>query len=324
MNNQKISQFYYKNNRLQQIRGFCNTVNYGSLSKAAKVMNLTQSSISLQIKTLERDLSTNLLKRNKKNTKRFELTEDGKILYEMGLQIVKDSDEICEKFLLKSSKYHNNVLKIAGHHSVFSILIPQALKNIKINNPDLRLQLSYLTRQEACDQIEKGEIDVAIYPMEYLELIQKNLTYQKVSLYKPALITPIGHQLTKIPDKKITFEEIGKYNYIHTGNYAISDIMEYNIATKVLKSDIELNHGSWDILKSLVSAGLGVTIFHEDYCKDSSDIAIKKVPHLSPNIAYYAIFNGGASPKKLVSNLVESIISENLIPNPIFKSFKKN
>lgn len=312
MDHCKISQFYYKNNRLQQIRGFCNTVTYGSLSKAAKVMNLTQSSISLQIKTLERDLGANLLNRSKKNTKRFELTEDGKILYEMGLQIVNDSDELCDKFLLKSSNHHNGILKIAGHHSVFSILIPQALKSVKVDNPDLRLQLSYLTRKEACDQIEKGEVDVAIYPMEDLELIQKNLTYQKIANYKPALITPLGHPLTKTPDKKITFEEIGKYNYIHTGNYAISDIMKYNIASKVLKSDIELNHGSWDILKSLVSAGLGVTIFHEDYCKGAKDIAIKKVSHLSPNIAYYAIFKGGTVPKKLVSSLIETVISQNL------------
>lgn len=312
MNQQKVSQFYYKNNRLQQIRGFCNTVTYGSLAKAAKILNLAQSSISLQIKTLERDLNTSLIKRNKKNTKRFELTDDGKILYEMGLKLVKDSDELCDKFLLKSSRYHNSVLKIAGHHSVFSILIPKALKIIKVSNPDLRLQLSYLTRQEAFDQIEKGEIDVAIYPMEDLDLIHKKLNYQKVLPYKPALILPIGHPLAKIPDKKITFEEIGKYNYIHTGNYAISDIMKYNIASKVLKSDIELNYGSWDVLKSLVSVGLGVTIFHEDYCKDSRDIVIKKVHHLSPNIAYYAIFKNGVSLKELAFNLVEAIISQNL------------
>ncbi len=310
--NSKAPQFYYKNNLLQQLRGFCNAVACSSITKAGKAMGLTQSTVSLQIKTLERDLKKKLLHRSRANSKGFSLTEDGKIFYEMAISLLNSADEIRDKFFLQSSKHHSSVLKIAGHHSVFSIIIPQALKSIKNHNPDLRLQLSYLTRQEACDQIEKGEIDVAIYPMEDLELIQKNLTYQKVSSYKPALIMPLGHPLTKIPDKKITFEEIGKYNYIHTGNYAISDIMKYNIASKVLKSDIELNHGSWDILKSLVSAGLGVTIFHEDYCKDSKDIAIKKVQHLSPNIAYYAIFKGGVQPKKLVSNLVESVVLQNL------------
>lgn len=307
----KVPQFYYKNNRLQQIRGFCNAVMCGSMTKAGETMGLTQSTVSLQIRSLERDLKKKLLHRSRTNAKRFSLTEDGKIFYEMAISVLNAADGICEKFFLQSSKHHNSVLKIAGHHSVFSILIPRSLKDAKDHNPELKLQLSYLTRQEACDQVEKGEIDVAIYPMEDLELIQKNLRYQKISNYKPALITPLDHPLTKVPDKKITFEEIGKYNYIHTGNYAISDIMKYNIASKVLKSDIELNHGSWDILKSLVSAGLGVTIFHEDYCKNSKDIAIKKVRHLSPNIAYYAIFRGNAQPKKLVSDLVENIISQN-------------
>lgn len=306
----KLPQFYYKNNRLQQIRGFCNTVTYGSLSKAASVMNLSQSSVSLQIKSLERDLNTKLLIRNKKNGKKFDLTADGKIFYEMSYPILNGADDLCDKFFLKSERYNDNFLKIAGHHSVFSILIPTAIKKIKEADPDIKLQLSYLTKQEAFCQIEKGDIDVAVYPMEDLDLMPKSLDYQKIADYKPALITPLKHPLSLIPDRKITFEEIGKYNYIHTGNYAISDIMKYNIASKVLQSDIELNHGSWDILKSLVSAGLGVTIFHEDYCRDCKDVAIKKVGHLSPKIAYYAIFKNGSRPKKLVGDLINLVSSK--------------
>jgi len=211
-----ISQFYYKNNRLQQIRGFCNTVSCGSVSKAAKIMNLSQSSITLQIQTLERDLKTKLLKRDKKNSKKFELTADGKIFYEMALPILEETDGICKKFFLKSEKNYNNFLKIAGHHSVFSMLIPNALGNIKKSNPELRLQLSYLTKEEAFDKIEKNEIDLAIYPIEDLNLIQKNFVFKKVSEYKPALIIPVGHPLSLIPDEEITFEDfyqvIAKYH----------------------------------------------------------------------------------------------------------------
>lgn len=310
--NSKISQFYYKNNRLQQMRGFCNTVVCGSFTKAGEIMGLTQSSISLQIKTLERDLQKKLIQRSKKNSKKFSLTQDGEIFFEMSLPIVNAVDNIYEKFSLEDAQRYESFVKVAAHHSVLSMFIPRALKKIKNFYPNSKFELSYLKRHEAFDKIFDGEIDVAIYPIENIDLLPKNLTYQKIANYKPALITPLGHPLTKIPDKKITFEEIGKYNYIHTGNYAISDIMKYNIASKVLKSDIELNHGSWDILKSLVSAGLGVTIFHEDYCKGAKDIAIKKVRHLSPNIAYYAISKGGAIPKKMVSSLIETVISQNL------------
>lgn len=308
----KIPQFYYKNNRLQQIRGFCNAVSCGSMTKAAKMMNLNQSTISLQIKTLERDLNKNLLIRSKKNSQRFSLTEDGKIFYEMALPILNAADGIHEQFLLESEKQHEYSIKLAGHHSVFSMFLPTPIKKIKDSNHELKIELSYLKKHEAFEEIENGGIDLAFYPIENVNLLPQNLKYQKIAHYKPALIVPLGHPLEKIPDKKITFEEIGKYNYIHTGNYAISDIMKYNIASKVLKSDIELNHGSWDILKALVAADLGVTIFHEDYCKDSNEVTIKKVPHLSPHIAYYAIYKAGIKPKKAVQDLIKIITAQNL------------
>jgi len=308
--NLKLPQFYYKNNLLQQIRGFCNTVAYGSLSKAAIVMNLSQSSISLQIKTLERDLETKLLKRYKKNAKKFELTDDGKMFYEMAYPILSGADCLRDQFLLRSTNHNNGFLKIAGHHSVFSTIIPKSIQKIKNENQGLKIYLSYLIRQEALDQVEKNEIDMAIYPIEDLERIPQTLEYQKVADYKPALILPLNHPLAKIDDKKITFEEIGQYNYIHTGSYAISDVMKYNIASKVLKSDIDLNYGSWDIMKSLVVAGLGVTILHEDYCKGSKDVVIKRVGHLSPKIAYYAITKKGSKPKKTVGDLINFMSSE--------------
>jgi DNA-binding transcriptional LysR family regulator len=308
----KTPQFYYKNNRLQQIRGFCNTVMCGSMIKASEIMGLTQSTISLQIKTLERDLKKTLLQRSQKNSKRFSLTEDGKIFYEMALPIVNATDDLGEQFFLKSAKHHESILKIAGHHSVFSIIIPKALKQIKDLSPNIRLQLSYLERSEALKKLTHDEIDIAIYPVENIGLLPRNLIFKKISDYKPALIMPIAHPLASIDDKKITFKKIGQYNYIHTGSYAISDLMKYNIAAKVLKSDIELNNGSWDILKSLVAAGLGVTILHEDYCLSSKDIVIKKVGHLSPDIAYYAIFKEGSKPKKLALDLISLISSVNL------------
>lgn len=300
-----MSQIYYKNNRLQQIRGFCNTILCGSVTKAAEVMNLSQSSVSLQIMALERDLGKTLLKRNKRGSKKFEITEDGKLFYEMALPILNSTDDLCERFFLKSAKHHESFLKIAGHHSAFSIVLPNVLKKMKDGRKELKMELSYLPKQEAFSKLLDDKIDVAVYPLENTSLLPRGLDFQKICNYKPVLIAPLKHPLEKIPDKKITFEEIGKYNYIHTGNYAISDIMKYNIAASVLKSDIELNNGSWDVLKSLVKAGLGVTIFHGDYCKNDKDLIKKNVSHLSPHIAYYAIFKKGGKPKKLVSDLID-------------------
>jgi DNA-binding transcriptional LysR family regulator len=305
----KLKQIYYRNNRLQQIRGFCNVVIYGSITEAAKVMGLSQSAITLQVQSLERDLKTKLFHRGKKDhLKKIELTREGKMFYESASPVVNAADDLHNQFFLNNTEYHNNLLRIAGHHSIFSILLPSSLKKLKEINPKLKLKLSYLTKQEAFGQITKNEFDVAIYPMEDTNLIPKDLSFTRVANYKPVLIMPLNHPLSLIPDSKITFKKIGKYDYISTGAHGVSDIMKQNINSKILKSDIELNYGSWDMLESLVKAGLGVTIFHEDYIKDHTNLVIKKVYHLSPNIAYYAIFKKGSKIKKIVSELLKYIL----------------
>lgn len=307
-----LSQIYYKNNRLQQIRGFCNVVDLGSIKKASDAMGLTQSTISLQIKTLERDLKKNLIHRDKKNSKHFSLTEDGRKFYEMALPILQATDSLYEKFFIETGKNNKQTLKISGHHSVFDLLIAKNLKNLKKNNKNLKLELSYLTTTESFKNLSENTLDIAIYPIENTELLPREFLFTKVANYNPALILPKNHPLAKTPDKEITFEKIGKYNYIHTGKYAISDIMKYNITSKTLKGDIVLNNGSWDTLRSLVAANLGVTIFHKDYCRKSNDIITKNVNHLSPKIAYYAIYKNSCKMKKPILQLIEDIIKTNL------------
>ena len=307
MDHPELKQIYYKNNRLQQIRGFCNVAKYGSMKKAADAIGLTPSTVSLIIKSLERDLGESLVIRSSGRNGKLRLTEYGKIFYDASNAAINPIDDLFDNFFLKQVK-----IKIAAHHSVYSSFLPFFLKKIKDKNPNLKISLSYYMRNEAFDKLTNNEIDLAIYPFENPNLIPRNLSYEIVHEYKPALIMPKNHPLSKMPNHKITFEEIGKYNYIHTGSYAISDIMKDNINAKILKSDIEINYGSWDILESLVLEGLGVTIFHEDYIKNRDKLVVKPVYHLSPNIAYYAIINKGVKRKKIVSDLIKKMVVDEI------------
>ena len=55
-----MDRFYYKQNRLKQLRAFCFTAQFKSMSKAAEQMFLSQPSISLLIQSLEKDLGQKL------------------------------------------------------------------------------------------------------------------------------------------------------------------------------------------------------------------------------------------------------------------------
>jgi len=52
--------YRYKQNRFQQLRGFCYAAATGSISKAAKRMSLSQPAVSQQIQSLESEMAVNL------------------------------------------------------------------------------------------------------------------------------------------------------------------------------------------------------------------------------------------------------------------------
>lgn len=61
---EEINQFFAKTNRLAEFEAFCLVAELGSISRAAKQMGLTHSTISVKIKSLEEGMGVALLDRN--------------------------------------------------------------------------------------------------------------------------------------------------------------------------------------------------------------------------------------------------------------------
>jgi DNA-binding transcriptional LysR family regulator len=85
----------YKQNRLQQLRGFCYAARTKNISKAASQMGLSQPSVSLQIKALERELGVELFQRR---GPRIDLTHDGQRLFELAYPLLESIDQLEENF----------------------------------------------------------------------------------------------------------------------------------------------------------------------------------------------------------------------------------
>ena len=79
---------------LKQLEAFVKVTESGSFSKAAKLLFLTQPTVSAHISSLEKELDSRLFVRN---TKEVKLSEEGKQLYQYARQMVE-----LEK---KSSRY---------------------------------------------------------------------------------------------------------------------------------------------------------------------------------------------------------------------------
>src|SRR5215469_10161087 len=105
------ARFYYKGNRLKQLRAFCTIAKLGTLSRAAEALFLSQPSISLQLSALEKELGARLIERRRR---RVALTREGQALYDIALPLVDGLDNLDQQFRALSAGLVGNQLNIAA------------------------------------------------------------------------------------------------------------------------------------------------------------------------------------------------------------------
>lgn len=120
-----------------QLEAFLNVAKTLNFTRAAEMLNVTQSALSQRISNLEADLETTLFIRAKKSV---HLTESGTQLLRFCQLAESAESELLDQL---KNKGHDlaGIVRIAGFSSVTrSILIP-ALKNLMINNNRLSMQI---------------------------------------------------------------------------------------------------------------------------------------------------------------------------------------
>lgn len=80
---------------LRQMKYFLSVADCKSFSEAAEQCYISQSAISQQMKILEDELGTELIKRS---NRRFQLTNTGEYFYSKSKEIVRETEELKEKF----------------------------------------------------------------------------------------------------------------------------------------------------------------------------------------------------------------------------------
>lgn len=142
---------------LEDIFLYVKLVDSGGFAEVAKYVGINQSTVSRRIKSLEKELDTILIKRN---TRQFELTPKGKILYDN----FRGQEQYVEGLL---SKLYQEMTNVSG---TLNVVLPVAFASYVItpylgefirNNPRFNLNLHY--RYSEINMVKEA-IDLAIVP----------------------------------------------------------------------------------------------------------------------------------------------------------------
>ena len=239
---------------------FIKTVEYGSFTKAAEVLNYSQSGISRMINDLEKEWKITLLERNRTGVK---LTSDGSRL----LPYAKSLCEEYQKLQMQVDDLHgvqSGIIRIGTFSSVATHWLPNIIKAFQKDYPGIDYELLLGDYTEIEEWIAEGRVDCGFLRLptrpefETIYLEQDNLL----------AILPENHPLAKcdkVPLADLCHEP---FMLLEKGAKAeISEVFERNHLTP------QVHFTTWDdyAIMSMVESGLGISILPQ--------LILKRIPY---------------------------------------------
>lgn len=301
MSELSVHQFYYKNNRLQQLRGFYHTASLGSVSKAAEVMSLCQSTISTQIKSLERDLSVSLFERK---GPKLTLTAAGDELFKMAIPMIEGMDNLFETFLDERRQLQQKTIYIAANQISVVYLLPKIIKKFVKKYPSIKIVVRDMTPDRAQKALLEEEVDIVFG--SYIK-IPDTLKYTIIKTYDTVLLVKKTHPIAKMA--KINLDDLSQYNLIRIAPHLITvPLFESTCARYKLSSNIEFTAGDWIMLKAFIRADIGYCII-SSICieKHDTDICVRKLNKYFGPLDYGYLTKKGKRQHKAVRDFIDLI-----------------
>ncbi len=245
--------YYYKGNRLKQLRAFVYTVKLGTLARAAEALFLSQPSISLQLTALERELGQRLLERTRR---RVTLSRFGEALYELARPLVEGWEQLDRDFRARVAGFKAASLTIAAGTSTIQYLLPPLVRAYRERHPEVRLELANVTGRDGLALLRADQADFAVGSM--LD-VPPDLDYAPVHHFDPMLILPPGHPLAAKAD--IRLEDLSPYGLIlppqRLTTFRLVDLV---FQQRQVPYTVAIEVGGWDVIKQYVAMGLGISI----------------------------------------------------------------
>ena len=219
---------------IQKYLAFVKTVECGSFTRAAGVLNYSQSGISRMIGDLEREWRVTLLERGKSGVR---LTSEGTRLLPYAKRVCSEYEklqaEVDEINGLKSG-----LIRIGAFSSVATHWLPNIIREFQKEYPGIDYELVLGDYTEIETWIDEGRVDCGFLRLPARAELESVFLEQDRLL----VVLPEGHPLTareKIPASALCeiFERSGltpKVHFTTWDDYAIMSMVESGLGISIL------------------------------------------------------------------------------------------
>lgn len=245
---------------------FCTTINAGSFTKTAELLGYSQSAVSQVIKSLENELGTTLVKRDKSG---ISLTIDGANYFPF-IQSIASAEASLASKKKEMDGFSNSEIRIGTFTGVSRNLLPQLIQEFKESYPDVRFTLQQGNYTSISNWIKQGTVDFGFTGEESVA----GLTITPIKKDEMKAVLPVNHKLTSFPT--VTMKQLSKEPLILVSE-GIYNLPENTFNKLSLIPNIEyVVHDDYSVL-AMIRRGLGISILY-DMVLDGFDQGVELRP----------------------------------------------
>jgi len=238
---------------LTWIKTFLTVAELGSFRKASEALYVSQPTVTVHIKALEKELGVTLFERNQRNVK---LTEIGRHYLTDAKNLMQMYEKGISEIQSKAQGYKEK-LRLAISPQIADTIMPFVLKKYLEEYSDVEVDMNVMDSHHIEEAILNEEVDLGLSLIETKEpsLIQKVLYEDEIVFVAPH----DGHDLETAPFPNV--EQLFEQYYLFTHNHPVY----WNTLLHQLKNNyrhirtmkVSQNH----ITKRFIISGLGVSFF---------------------------------------------------------------
>jgi len=238
--------------QIESLKVFCDLAESESFTKAAQINEVTQSAVSQQISSLERQFKSLLIERSKK---KFRLTREGQVLYDYSKQIIQTYEGLHSK-LQEIKDIISGTIRVATIYSIGLHDLPPFIKRYLKEYPTVHVHVEYRRSNQVYEDIVSNVVDIGLvaYPV-------KDSKLEIIPLRKDPLVL-ICH-----PQHPLAKQKMIKLKTIHGQKFVgfEPDIPTRKAIDKILREEgVEVNNvmefDNIETVKRAVEIDAGISI----------------------------------------------------------------
>ena len=238
----------------RQLQAFCEVVERKSFSQAAERLGVTQPAVSLQVRSLEKRLGTQLLDRS---GRRVEPTEAGLRLYRGAQRLLQLEGDLLAELAQEATGELEGAFEIGASTGPGGVVLSRILCEFAEEHPNLHVALSVFDTQTVVEHVADRTLQLGVVGAAPRH---RGVEYEPFFNDTVILACPPGHRFA---GRTITLDELKTETLIvmqeGAGVRQMIDDELHRAGLRLRDLDVRIELGLQESVTSAVRSGFGVT-----------------------------------------------------------------